>query len=82
MIDERQIFERLLHDDSRDSFCVKKRRLPGETDRMGYTAFGVIFSRKRPIEIYLRSMDGGADFAKTKKYNDLDAMLADGWIVD
>jgi hypothetical protein len=68
-----------------DTCCVKKRPTGDERpDFMGYSAFGVLTTgRSRPIVIYLRAMARGErDFARTKTYEDVDAMLADGWVVD
>lgn len=65
--------------------CVKKRAQAGEkASFMGCTAFGVITNgRARPITIYLRADDDPRkDFEKTVSYTDVDAMLADGWVVD
>lgn len=57
-----------------DTLCLKKR------DKGFYSAFGVITTTSRPpLTIYLR---GPRDFEQTKTYDTVDAMLADGWIVD
>jgi len=67
-----------------DTCCVKKRPTGDEeAGFMGYSEFGVITTgRSRPIVIYLRGMMKERDFEKTKEYAYVDAMLADGWIVD
>lgn len=56
--------------------CVKKR---GVKD---YDAFGVLVNTREPVEIYLRGDDPADDFKAVKKYDTVDDMLSDGWIVD
>ena len=88
MIDERErtLLERMVHDDSTwpgESFCVKQKPKPGEKeDSLYYKAFGCIFKRGTPIEIHLRDFDPAKDFIKSTTYDSVDAMIADGWIVD
>jgi hypothetical protein len=68
-----------------ETCCLKKRPTGDEEPGpMGCVAFGVITTaRSSPVVVYLRGMEPGeADFAKTKEYATVDAMLADGWIVD
>ena len=66
-----------------ETCCVKKRPTGDEKpDFMGYAAFGVLVSPKPPILVFLRGEDGVTDFTEVKEYADVDAMLADGWIVD
>lgn len=69
-----------------DTLCLKKRPLAGEKPgAMGYTAFGVITQAAkdgRTIVVYLRGDGKHADWARTKSYQTVDALLVDGWIVD
>jgi hypothetical protein len=67
--------EHILHGDYQIC-CVKKRG-----GAKLYEAFGVIV-KGRPCEIYLRGDDPADDFKEAKTYEDVDAMLADGWVVD
>lgn len=82
-MDERKLMEDLMR--KGDPFCVKKRPTGDEkAGTFGYSAFGVISDRCVPIDIYLRAEDHNPanDFKRVKQYASLDAMLADGWIVD
>jgi hypothetical protein len=63
---------------SGETFCVKKRALPGEkAGVMGYAAFGVVASTALPLTVYLRD-----SFTRTMQYDSVDAMIADKWEVD
>jgi hypothetical protein len=87
MIDESDLLTRMIRDNSEwpgGSFCVKRRPKDGEkpVGCMGYMAYGVIFRCGTPIEIHLRDYDPRRDFQTSQRYDTVDAMLADGWIVD
>jgi len=64
--------------------CVKQRPKKGEKAGVtGYKAFGVITSLGPPVTVYLRDMSREeGDFKQTKQYDSVDALLADGWIID
>lgn len=65
--------------------CWVKKRPSGDEkpDFMGYSAFGIIYEVSKPMIIYLRDdNDPRRDFSSVKEYETVDAMLADGWIVD
>lgn len=61
---------------SRDGCCVKQLDKEGEKNFMGYRAFGVIFDNRAPVVIY------DHETANETVYASVDAMLADGWVVD
>lgn len=61
-----------------ETLCMKKQPKPGEkVGVMGYSEFGVITTNKLPIIIYLRP-----NFVREQKYDSIEALLDDGWIVD
>lgn len=81
MINERELMEKLLH--KSEPFCLKKKPVGDEKPGpLHYTAFGVICSRQLPLEVYLRGDGPADDFKRSVKYDSIDALMADGWVVD
>lgn len=61
-----------------DTLCLKKRPKPGETTGFtGYSKFGILTNSQLPLTIYLRP-----NFLSEERYNSVDELLADGWVVD
>lgn len=66
-----------------DTLCLKKRSTGNEkAGVMGYSAFGVLTADRAPFTVWLRGKGGAADFKHAKVYSTLDALIADGWMVD
>lgn len=61
-----------------ETLCMKRRGKEGEkVGVMGYAAFGVLTNNRAPFIIYIEP-----NYIKEQKYNSIDEMLADNWMVD
>lgn len=62
-----------------ETLCLKKR--PTKPDEkvgvIGYSAFGVITNSRLPLIVYLQP-----NFITEKRYESIQDLLDDGWIVD
>lgn len=66
-----------------ETLCLKKRPTNGEkASIMGYSAFGVLTADRAPFTVWLRGECGKDDFKTKTVYDSLDALIADGWMVD
>lgn len=66
-----------------ETCCLKKKPKEGErTPPMGYVAYGVITDPRAPLTVYLRGETPRDDFKAVERYDSVDAMLAEGWVVD
>lgn len=61
-----------------ETLCLKKRPKEGEKSGiMGYTEYGILTNNQLPLIVYLQP-----NFVVERRYDTVDALLDDGWIVD